>query len=296
VVVRAKVHGGMDVAVKKVPQKDVKVQKELEKEIDILRKCKHTNIVAYYGTKLTTNEVWIVMDYCGLGSMKDVMKLIDRSLNEGEVQYTVKFTLLGLKYLHEIPILHLDIKAPNILMTESGDVKLADFGVSKQLTQCGENLQATSYVGSPLFMAPEVIKKAEYNHTADIWSLGITVIEMAEINPPNLDIRTIEQLPLIIERDPPKLQKQEDWTNDFHEFLASCLVKDYLQRPGCDVLLNHKFLNPERPINKTLVANLLTNVLLKKAEKADFLVKGDKLRTILQFNAVPLIHTYLKAQ
>jgi len=222
--------------------------------------------VAYYGTKISTDQVCIIMDYCGLGSVKDVMKLIDRCLTEGEILYILKYTLHGLKYLHEIPILHLDIKAPNILLTESGDIKLADFGVSKQLTQSGENLQATSYVGSPLFMAPEVIAKSAYNYTADIWSLGITLIEMAEIYPPNIDIRTIEQLPLIIERDPPKLQNQENWSASMHEFLALCVVKDYTQRASCDVLLNSLFLTEKSSVlNKTLIANLLTSVLLKKA-------------------------------
>lgn len=175
-----------------------RVQAELEKEIDVLKQCKHPNIVAYYGTKIQSEaqEIWIIMvslyicvltycqDYCGVGSVKDVMKMADECLTEPQIAYVLQCTLKGLCHLHQRGILHLDIKAANsmlfeslkmsndslVLLTDEGDVKLADFGVSETLKT--GFVVATDYVGSPLFMSPEVIRKDKYNDRADIWSLG----------------------------------------------------------------------------------------------------------------------------
>jgi len=240
-VIRAKVRDiNFDVAIKIINQGNQQILTEIEKEINVLKQCRHPNIVAYYGTKIQNDQIWIIMDYCGVGSVKDIIKISQDTLTEKQAQYVLKGTIKGLLCLHTNNILHLDIKSANILMTDDADVKLADFGVSTQLSH--PYLTATQYVGSPLFMAPEVVMKDKYNNRADIWSLGITAIEMVEGDPPNTDIDCIEKLPLLAERDPPTLKKKKMWSNPFPEFLAALLVKDQNARPSALELQAHPFL------------------------------------------------------
>jgi len=208
----------------------------------VLKKCKSPLVVAYYGSFLNNEEVWILMDYCQLGSVKDVIKIVKEPLNERQCGYVLQQVLLGLVYLHKENILHLDIKAANILITGDGDVRLADFGVSEQLRDINHFIDALDYVGSPLFMAPEVIRKERYNNKADIWSLGITIIEMVEGRPPNTDINCIEKLPELANRDPPTFSNPNLWSPPFLNFLSCCLVKDQEQRPLALKLLEHDFM------------------------------------------------------
>jgi len=200
----------------------------------------HKNIVAYYGTKIQNDQIWIIMDYCGVGSVKDIIKISQDTLTEKQAQYVLKATVKGLICLHSNNILHLDIKSANILMTDDGDVKLADFGVSTQLSH--PYLTSTQYVGSPLFMAPEVILKDQFNNKADIWSLGITAIEMVEGEPPNTDIDSIEKLPLLAERPPPTFKNKRMWSKIFQSFLEIMLIKDQNARPTSNELDSHPFL------------------------------------------------------
>lgn len=291
-VLRSKVgDAGFEVAIKIVSQTNKKVQMELEKEIDVLKKCKHPNVVAYYGTYLKDDEVWIIMvsmvpicsliqqDYCGAGSLKDVMRLAQDTLTERQAKYVLAGTAKGLLCLHNMKILHLDIKSANILLTDAGDVKLgtlapslfvltalADFGVSMQLSTNSSFIAATDYVGSPLFMAPEVIKKDKYNSSADIWSLGmlqiltleltskgITMIEMIEGRPPNTDINCIEMLPLLIDREPPTLRDNSSlYTPEFHNIIAKCLQKDPTARPTCIDLLAVRYPRLPSPLHVLL--------------------------------------------
>eukprot|EP01127_Copromyxa_protea_P015104 TRINITY_DN4298_c0_g1_i1.p1 TRINITY_DN4298_c0_g1~~TRINITY_DN4298_c0_g1_i1.p1 ORF type:complete len:385 (-),score=98.72 TRINITY_DN4298_c0_g1_i1:134-1288(-) len=267
-VLRSKVgDAGFEVAIKIVNQTNKKVQQELEKEIDVLKRCKHPNVVAYYGTYLKDDEVWIIMDYCGAGSLKDVMKLSQDTLTERQAKYVISGTVKGLLCLHSMKILHLDIKSANILLTDTGDVKLADFGVSMQLSTNSSFIAATDYVGSPLFMSPEVIKKDKYNSAADIWSLGITMIEMIEGRPPNTDINCIEMLPLLIDRSPPKLKDQALYTKDFHDIIAQCLQKDPDSRPTCIELLQLPFLNPITLPTRDCLSQILGDALSLLATK-----------------------------
>jgi len=244
-----------DVAIKKVTSKNPRVQAELEKEIDVLKKLKHANIVAYYGTKIQGEEVWIIMDYCGVGAVKDVMKACQETLSEKQVAWVLQGTLKGLAHIHTRNILHLDIKSANILLNDAGDVKLADFGVSKTLQS--DFVAATNYIGSPLFMAPEVIRKDKYNHKADLWSLGITTIEMAEGQPPNTDIDSIDKLPLLAEREPPTLMEYEAWSPLFHDFIATILVRDQDMRPSAIDMLAHPFVGPANVPLKDSLTNLI---------------------------------------
>jgi len=230
---------GFTLAIKIILNTNKTMQESIQKEVEILKLCRSNSVVAYYGTCLRHNETWILMDYCGMGSIKDMMKLCMETLNESQVAYVASETLKGLAYLHGRNILHLDVKAANILATESGAVKLADFGVSEQL----EKLNKTSidYVGSPLFMAPEVIKRTGYTDRADIWSLGITCIEMIDGRPPYTDIKSMADLQKILDRPPATLSKPQNYSSEFNDFIAQCLVKDPAQRKTAMELLYHPF-------------------------------------------------------
>jgi len=267
IVKRAKVRDvGFDVAIKIVQSSNQAVQEELEKEIDVLKQCKNPNIVAYYGTKIQHDqgEVWIIMDYCGAGSVKDCMVNAKENLDEDQVCYVLQGTLKGLMHLHQRKILHLDIKAANILLTDDGIVKLADFGVSEKLKS--GLVESTDFVGSPLFMSPEVIRKAGYNHKTDIWSLGITTIEMVEGRPPNTDINSIEKLPQLAERDPPKFKNEKLWSKQMIDFLAHCLIKDVEKRPSAiDLLGTDPFVMPTNVKTADCLEDLIrTAAQLKK--------------------------------
>jgi len=244
-----------DIAIKVIHLSNQQLLEDLDKEINVLKKCKSPLVVAYYGSFLNNEEVWILMDYCELGSVKDLIKVVKEPLNEKQCGYVLTQVLLGLVYLHKENILHLDIKAANILVTGAGDVRLADFGVSEQLRDINTFIDAMDYVGSPLFMAPEVIRKERYNNKADIWSLGITIIEMVEGRPPNTDINCIEKLPDLANRDPPTFSKLNLWSPNFLNFLACCLVKDQEQRPAATTLLMHEFLQGKNKDDLMIMVN-----------------------------------------
>eukprot|EP01121_Diplochlamys_sp_Union-15-3_P003525 TRINITY_DN1342_c0_g1_i4.p1 TRINITY_DN1342_c0_g1~~TRINITY_DN1342_c0_g1_i4.p1 ORF type:complete len:424 (-),score=90.73 TRINITY_DN1342_c0_g1_i4:37-1200(-) len=254
-----------ELAIKVVNQSNKTVQQSLEKEIEVLKKCRSPLVVAYYGTALRDESVWILMDYCGVGSVKDVMNECSQTLTEPQTAYVVLNTLKGLQYLHSMNIFHLDVKSANILLTESGLVKLADFGVSEQLQANTKFIAADDFVGSPLFMAPEVITKEGYNSKADIWSLGITVIEMIEGRPPNTDIKSIEQLHKILERPPPTLKNTKKYSDHLNSFLSTCLVKDPKLRDTALDLLLHPFML-KVPGSDSL-SNLIEMALKLKAPK-----------------------------
>jgi len=230
------------IAVKIIPLSNKEVQEEIEKEMEILQTCRSDNVIAYYGCILRTNDTWILMDYCGAGSVKDVMKVCDETLIESQLQYVIQGTLKGLAYLHGKAILHLDIKAANILLTEEGVIKLADFGVSQTLKAADEKVQQDDFVGSPLYMSPEVILKKGYNDRTDVWSLGITIIEMAQGRPPNNDVRKMDDLVKIVERPSPTFKNPRDFSQPCKDFLARCLQKDPEVRPGCIALLADPFM------------------------------------------------------
>jgi len=165
-------------------------------------------------------------------------------------------------------ILHLDIKSANILLTDEGDVKLADFGVSVSTGTHDSStfVNATNYVGSPLFMSPEVIRKDKYNSASDIWSLGITIIEMVDGQPPNTDIDCIEMLPLIATRDPPTLKSPESFSQPFNHLISCCLRKEPLERYTCIQLLTHEFMMIALP-NRDCMATMMKIAMEKLSSK-----------------------------
>eukprot|EP00941_MAST-03F_sp_MAST-3F-sp1_P003882 g3882.t1 len=231
---------GDTVAVKVVPVE--KELAELMNEIRILKKCNSPYVTRYYGSFLTPDEadIWIVMEFCVAGSIHDLMVSCQRSLSEGIIATVCASVLLGLEYLHARKNIHRDIKCGNILIGEGGRAKLADFGVSAQLNSTMS--KKNTLIGTPFWMAPEVIREDEYNSKADIWSLGITAIEMAEGEPPYSHMHPMRAIFFIPNRDPPTLEGDpERWSPAFHSFLKLCLTKDVDARPSASDLLSHEF-------------------------------------------------------
>ncbi|RKP09403.1 kinase-like domain-containing protein [Thamnocephalis sphaerospora] len=183
------------------------------------------SILSQLDSPYVTNNLWIVMEYCSGGSCADLMQ--PGVFHETHIAVIMREILLGLRYLHGEGKLHRDIKAANILLSQNGQVKMADFGVSGQLTATMS--KRNTFVGTPFWMSPEVIKQSGYDHKADIWSLGITAIEMAKGEPPYADIHPMKVLFLIPKNSPPRLEG--DFSKAFKEF-----------RPSADDLLKHRFI------------------------------------------------------
>eukprot|EP00069_Balaena_mysticetus_P014810 bmy_08778T0 len=224
---------GQIVAIKQVPvESDLQ---EIIKEISIMQQCDSPHVVKYYGSYFKNTDLWIVMEYCGAGSVSDIIRLRNKTLTEDEIATILQSTLKGLEYLHFMRKIHRDIKAGNILLNTEGHAKLADFGVAGQLTDT--MAKRNTVIGTPFWMAPEVIQEIGYNCVADIWSLGITAIEMAEGKPPYADIHPMRAIFMIPTNPPPTFRKPELWSDSFMDFVKQCLIKSPEQRATATQLL-----------------------------------------------------------
>ena len=233
---------GQIVAVKKIP-----VEAELDdilREISIMNSCDSRYITKYYHTYFhqAYTELWISMEFCGAGSVSDMIKIRKMGLTEKSICVILADILKGLEYLHARKRIHRDIKAGNILLTEDGHSKLADFGVAGQLTDT--IAKRNTMTGTPFWMAPEVVssKKGGYGCLADIWSLGISIIEMAECKPPLSQEHPMKAILLIPERPSPVFEHPQKWSNNFNHFLACCLQKHGKERWPAHKLLKHDFI------------------------------------------------------
>ncbi|KAF2075200.1 hypothetical protein CYY_003505 [Polysphondylium violaceum] len=238
------IESGIVVAIKKVSvDNDLE---DMEKEIFFMKQCKSPYIVTYHASFRKENEVWIVMEYCGAGSVCDAMKITNKTLSEEQIAVVSRDVLQGLAYLHSVRKIHRDIKAGNILMNHKGESKLADFGVSGQLSDTMAKRQTV--IGTPFWMAPEVIQEVGYDYKADIWSFGITCIEMAESKPPLFNVHPMRVIFMIPNpsRPPPKLSEPEKWSADFNDFLAKCLIRKPELRPSAEELLKHPFITKSK--------------------------------------------------
>jgi serine/threonine protein kinase len=232
------------VAVKIIPLTEADEIGNVQKEISMLRDCDHPNIVRYYGSWRAPDALWIAMEYCAGGSITDIMHACNAPLEEDVISYVCNETLAGLTYLHAMGRVHRDIKCGNILLTESGEVKLADFGVAAQLTSTLS--KRNTFIGTPHWMAPEVIQASHYDGKVDVWALGISLIEMAEIYPPRWRVNPNRVIFMVVREPPPRLEDKDRWTLAFQDFIAQCLTKDPRSRPTARFLQQHKFLNRER--------------------------------------------------
>eukprot|EP00062_Callorhinchus_milii_P009671 gi/632953728/ref/XP_007892582.1/ PREDICTED: mitogen-activated protein kinase kinase kinase kinase 3 isoform X3 [Callorhinchus milii] len=232
----------------------------VQQEIIMMKDCKHSNIVAYFGSYLRRDKLWICMEFCGGGSLQDIYH-VTGPLSELQIAYVCRETLQGLYYLHSKGKMHRDIKGANILLTDNGHVKLADFGVSAQIT--ATIAKRKSFIGTPYWMAPEVAaveRKGGYNQLCDIWAVGITGIELAELQPPMFDLHPMRALFLMTKSNfqPPKLKDKIKWSTNFHHFVKLALTKNPKKRPTAEKLLQHQFV--AQPLNRALAIELLDKV------------------------------------
>ncbi|XP_034286726.1 misshapen-like kinase 1 isoform X6 [Pantherophis guttatus] len=230
-------------------------EEEIKQEINMLKKYSHhRNIATYYGAFVkksppgNDDQLWLVMEFCGAGSVTDLVKNTKgNALKEDCIAYICREILRGLAHLHAHKVIHRDIKGQNVLLTENAEVKLVDFGVSAQLDRTVG--RRNTFIGTPYWMAPEVIAcdenpDATYDYRSDIWSLGITAIEMAEGAPPLCDMHPMRALFLIPRNPPPKL-KSKKWSKKFIDFIDNCLIKAYPNRPPTEQLLKFPFIRDQ---------------------------------------------------
>ncbi|XP_041739363.1 mitogen-activated protein kinase kinase kinase kinase 4 isoform X3 [Coregonus clupeaformis] len=230
-------------------------EEEIKLEINMLKKYSHhRNIATYYGAFIKKSppghddQLWLVMEFCGAGSITDLVKNTKgNTLKEDWIAYISREILRGLAHLHAHHVIHRDIKGQNVLLTENAEVKLVDFGVSAQLDRTVG--RRNTFIGTPYWMAPEVIAcdenpDATYDYRSDLWSTGITAIEMAEGAPPLCDMHPMRAL-FLIPRNPPPRLKSKKWSKKFCSFIEGSLVKNYTQRPPTDQLLKHPFIRDQ---------------------------------------------------
>ncbi|XP_068137132.1 TRAF2 and NCK-interacting protein kinase isoform X16 [Hyperolius riggenbachi] len=230
-------------------------EEEIKQEINMLKKYSHhRNIATYYGAFIKKNppgmddQLWLVMEFCGAGSVTDLIKNTKgNTLKEEWIAYICREILRGLSHLHQHKVIHRDIKGQNVLLTENAEVKLVDFGVSAQLDRTVG--RRNTFIGTPYWMAPEVIAcdenpDATYDFKSDLWSLGITAIEMAEGAPPLCDMHPMRAL-FLIPRNPAPRLKSKKWSKKFQSFIEGCLVKNHSQRPTTEQLMKHPFIRDQ---------------------------------------------------
>ncbi|KAM6960709.1 mitogen-activated protein kinase kinase kinase kinase 5 [Aplochiton taeniatus] len=230
----------------------------IQQEIFMVKECMHHNIVAYFGSYLCREKLWICMEYCGGGSLQDIYH-VTGPLSEFQIAYVSRETIQGLGYLHSKGKMHRDIKGANILLTVNGDVKLADFGVAAKIT--ATIAKRKSFIGTPYWMAPEVAaveKNGGYNQLCDIWAVGITAIELAELQPPMFDLHPMRALFLMSKSSfqPPKLKDKTKWTAAFHNFVKVSLTKNPKKRPTAEKLLSHMYV-AQTGLTRRLAVELL---------------------------------------
>ncbi|XP_059615623.1 serine/threonine-protein kinase mig-15 isoform X7 [Phlebotomus argentipes] len=253
-------------------------EQEIKLEINVLKKySNHRNIATYYGAFIKKSpagkddQLWLVMEYCGAGSVTDLVKSTKgQSLKEEWIAYICREILRGLSYLHTNKVIHRDIKGQNVLLTDNAEVKLVDFGVSAQLDRTIG--RRNTFIGTPYWMAPEVIAcdenpDATYDNRSDLWSLGITALEMAESQPPLCDLHPMRALFLIPRNSPPRL-KSRKWSKKFQGFIDTVLVKDYHQRPYTEQLLKHPFIK-EQPTERQVRIQLKDHIDRCKKRKQE---------------------------
>jgi len=232
---------GQKVAIKKMPLNNQNM-KLLVTEIGIMKSSIHPNIVQYIDSFLVGETIWVVMEFMGGGCLTEVLEQFENGveMTEGQIAAVCRDTLAGLAYIHTLHRIHRDIKSDNLLLGDDGSVKLADFGYAAQLTQ--EKRKRNTIVGTPYWMAPELIRGQNYDQKVDMWSLGIMCMEMAEGEPPYMEFPPLRALFLITTKGIPELKDQAKWSPEFKDFVRRCLEKEPETRPDAAEMLKHPFL------------------------------------------------------
>jgi protein-serine/threonine kinase len=215
----------------------------LAMEIKMMCCTRHPNLIKCYETYKWAGHMWISMEYMDGGCLTDILESFQKHrsmMKESDIAYVLREVLQGLKFMHGMKRLHRDIKSDNVLVRKDGRVKLADFGFCAELTE--KRAKRTTCVGTPYWMAPELIRQEEYDYKVDLWSVGILAIECAEWEPPYMDERPLRAMFLITAQDPPRLKERQRWSPEFQDFLSRCLVKNPARRAGAGELLGHAFL------------------------------------------------------
>ncbi|XP_053177180.1 mitogen-activated protein kinase kinase kinase kinase 5-like [Scomber japonicus] len=265
--------------IKMEPEDDFSI---IQQEIIIVKSCKHPNIVAYYGSYIRANKLWICMEFCGGGSLQDVYH-VTGPLSESQIAYICREMLQGLDYLHAQKKIHRDIKGANILLNDQGEVKLADFGISAQIT--ATLARRMSFIGTPYWMAPEVAAveiKGGYNELCDIWSVGITAIELAELQPPMFDVHPLRVLFLMSKSgyQPPKLKDKSKWSSMFYNFVKAMLVRNPKKRPSAAKMLSHMFLT-QQSLNQDLTLDLLEKFRHPEKLKSSLVTDDEEMEVVV---------------
>ncbi|KAK7939483.1 hypothetical protein WMY93_002809 [Mugilogobius chulae] len=264
--------------IKMEPEDDFSV---IQQEIVIVKSCKHANIVAFYGSYIQNSELWICMEFCGGGSLQDIYH-VTGALSEPQIAFICREMLQGLDYLHAQKKMHRDIKGANVLLNDMGQVKLADFGISAQIT--ATLARRMSFIGTPYWMAPEVAAveiKGGYNELCDIWSLGITAIELAELQPPMFDLHPLRVLFLMSKSgyQPPKLKDKSKWSSMFYNFVKAMLVKKPSRRPSASKMLTNPFVT-QSGLNLDLTLQLLDEYQHPEKRKTCLLTEDEDMEVV----------------